>query len=290
MIGLTFSFLVAFFESIKIIFSKKSLKHIDEYTAAWSLRFFALIFLLPILFFTGIPQLKPMFWYALIISGILNTIAPFLYMKALKITDISLAIPLMAFTPLFLLITSPLITKEFPTYIGLIGVLIIFIGTYIINFKNKKLGLLDPIKEIFRNKGQSYILIVAFLYSISSNFDKIGVLNSSAVFWPISVITFSTIVFSFLIYKKKKNLYKNLSNYYQFLIPIGFFSALVLFFQMNALKYSLVVYVISIKRFSIVLAVIFSWLFFKEKSIKYRLLGTIISFIGILFISYTLQF
>ncbi len=52
-----FSFLTALFESLKDVFSKKSLKNIDEYIVSLALRFFALPFLLPLLFFIEVPSL-----------------------------------------------------------------------------------------------------------------------------------------------------------------------------------------------------------------------------------------
>ena len=44
-----FAVLTALFESLKDVFSKRSLGEVDEYIAAWSLRVFALPFLLPAL-------------------------------------------------------------------------------------------------------------------------------------------------------------------------------------------------------------------------------------------------
>ena len=72
MIWILYSFLTAFFTSLKNVFSKKSLKNIDEYIAAWALRFFALLFLLPLLFFIEIPVIGNQFWLALLIGGSLK--------------------------------------------------------------------------------------------------------------------------------------------------------------------------------------------------------------------------
>ena len=102
-----FSVLTAFFESVKDVYSKKSLKKIDEYVVAWSIRVFALPFLFIPLLFTGIPALKDNFWMALLVGGILNVVATVLYMKALKYSDLSICVPMVTFTPVFLLLTSP---------------------------------------------------------------------------------------------------------------------------------------------------------------------------------------
>jgi uncharacterized membrane protein len=167
--------MAAFFESLKDVFSKKSLKNTNEYLVALSLSLFALPFLLPLLFFIEIPILGNNFWWALIIGGILNTIATILFIKSINCSDLSLTIPLIAFTPLFLLFTSPLILGEFPTLTGFIGVILIVIGAYELNIKKQKQGYLEPLKALFKDKGPRLMLLVAFIWSITSNIDKIGV-------------------------------------------------------------------------------------------------------------------
>ena len=59
----------------------------------------------------------------------------------------------------------------------------------------------------------------------------------------------------------------------------------MLIFQMTAIIMAIVPYVISIKRSSIVITVLFGHLFFKERGIKERLMGSILMVLGILFIS-----
>jgi uncharacterized membrane protein len=46
-----------------------------------------------------------------------------------------------------------------------------------------------------------------------------------------------------------------------------------------------VAYVISIKRTSVIISILFGYLIFKEKGIKERLLGAVIMVIGVLFIT-----
>src|SRR3990167_6087725 len=193
MLWFIFSFLTAFFESLKDVFSKKSLKNIDEYVVSWSLRFFALPFLVPLLFFIEIPSLGNKFWLALLIGGSLNVITTILYMKAIKHSDLSITVPMVTFTPLFLLLTSPLIVGEFPSFFGLIGVLLIVAGSYTLNIKQRHEGYLAPFKALLKEKGPKLMLLVAFIWSITSIIDKIGVQNSSPIFWVIAINIFITL-------------------------------------------------------------------------------------------------
>lgn len=285
MIGFLFAFLAAFSDSVKTIFSKKSVKNINEYLVAWSLRFFATLFLVPLLLIIEIPELNNQFWTALLISGGLNAITTVLFIKALKYSDISIVSPIIAFTPLFLLITSPLIVGEFPKTFGFIGVLLIIIGSYFLKIKEMKKGYLMPFKALFKERGAQLVMIVAFLWSITSNFDKIGVQNSSPIFWVLSINLFiSLVLLPTILIQPRKNL-KQITDSSKTLVPMALFSVLALIFQMIAIKLILVVYVISIKRLSILMNILWGYLVFKEKGIKERLTGAVIMIVGIFLIA-----
>lgn len=193
MLWLGFAFLSAFFDSLKDVSSKRSLKHVDEYTVAWAFRLFATLFIVPAVFFTGIPSIGSRFWEAMIIGGTLNIITTVLYMKAYKNSDLSITSPITAFQPLFLLITAPIMLGEFPSASGLIGVLLIVFGSYMLNIREKQSGYLAPFRALFKEKGPRMMMAVAFIWSITSNFDKIGVQNSSPVFWAFAQSLFLAI-------------------------------------------------------------------------------------------------
>jgi drug/metabolite transporter (DMT)-like permease len=265
------------------LFSKKGAKDIDEYTLAFSLRFFASFLLLPLLFFSGIPEIKSEFWLALLVSGSLNTLTSILYMKALKYSDLSLVKPITAFTPLFLLVTSPLILGEVPSLLGVCGVMLIVLGSYILNIKEIRKDFLAPFKALLREKGVRLMFLVAFLWSISSNFDKIGVTSSSPIFWIVAVHIFLSLSLFPFAYKKLGK--EHFRNSVKILIPVGFASGISLLCQMIAIKLTLVAYVISIKRTSSIISVAFGYFFFKEKNIKERLLGAAIMVIGAVLIA-----
>ena len=113
---LFFASLTAFFEACKDATGKQSLKSLDEYSVLFSFMAVGVVLLLPVLLISGVPPLLPGFWVALLIGGSLNILAFTLYVRALKLADLSLTVPLVTLTPLFLLATSPLIVQEWPTW------------------------------------------------------------------------------------------------------------------------------------------------------------------------------
>jgi drug/metabolite transporter (DMT)-like permease len=285
MIWFILSILTALSESMKGVFGKKSLKSIDEYIVAWSLRLFSLPFLVPLLFFIEIPPLGIHFWTALFFAVIIVVVTSILYMRAIKHSDLSLVMPVVAFTPLFLLITSPLINGEFPTFFGLVGVLLIVVGSYALNIKEKQNGYAAPFRSLLKSSGPKLMLIVAFIWSIGANIDKIGVQNSSPIFWAISVNVLAALVMIPIVLHKSPHNIRQMPANAKTLIPIGLFSALMLVFQMTAINMTLVAYVISIKRTSAIFSVFFGYLIFREKDIRSRLVGTVIMIIGVLLIT-----
>ncbi|MFB8796613.1 MAG: EamA family transporter [Microcoleus sp.] len=275
----------AFFEALKDVFGKQNLKKSDEYVVAWSLAFFSVIFLTPWVISTGIPALNTQFWIALLIGGSINAVTAILYIKAIKVSDLSLTVPLVALTPLFMLLTSPLIVGEYPKFFDYIGILLIVTGSYLLNIKEKSQGYLAPFKALLKEPGPKMMLIVAFLWSITSNFDKIGVKNSSPIFWLFSLFGTMSILLLPMLLHKTPNPSRKILKQLPMLAAMGFFNAIGVLCQMQALTLTLVVQVIAIKRTSVLMGVLFGHFIFKEKDIQQRLLGAAIMIFGVFVIS-----
>ena len=293
---LLLSILTAFLESLKDVFSKKGLETFDEYIIAWSLRILTLLFLFPLIFFIKLPSIGDRFWLALIVGGTLNVCTTILYMKAIKYSDLSITVPMVTFTPVFLLITSPIIVGEFPEMLGLLGVLLIVSGSYILNIKHWKRGVMAPFQALIKEKGPRLMLVVAFIWSITSNFDKVGIQNSSVLFWILAINCYSTLLLTPIVVfnsRRKKKVSKgsrskgnpaSIKNLKK-LLPIGFFAALRSVSQMLAINLTLVAYVISIKRTSVLFSIVFAYLIFKEKGIRERISGAILMILGVCLIT-----
>jgi drug/metabolite transporter (DMT)-like permease len=285
LIWLLFGIITAFFEAVKDVFGKQNLKKNDEYVVAWSLSFFSALFLTPFLLFIEKPALNQQFWIALLIGGSLNAVTAVLYIKAIKLSDLSLTVPLVALTPLFMLLTSPLIVGEYPNFFDCIGIFLIVTGSYLLNIKEKSQGYLAPFKALLRQPGPKFMLIVAFLWSITSNFDKIGVQNSSPIVWLFSLFASMSVLLLPILLHKTPNPSRKIAQQLPMLMAMGFFNALGVIFQMQALTMTLVVQVIAVKRTSVLMGVVFGHFIFKEKDIQQRLLGAAIMIGGVFFIT-----
>jgi len=126
------------------------------------------------------------------------------------------------------------------------------------------------------------MLCVAFIYSLTSNFDKIGVQNSSPLFWSLSITSVMTFGFLLLLrFLPQQHIAAPHTNTLGILFLIGLFQALGLLAHNTALSLGPVPSVIAVKRSSIVFAVIWGFIFLQERHVRERLSGALLMVIGI---------
>lgn len=270
-------------DSFRNLFGKRASGTIDPLLISWSNNIIPFILFFPGFFLIDFVWNRD-FIIGLLGSGLLNTAAVILYFRAISSSDISIVVPMLSFTPLFLLVTSPIMIGEFPQPAGLVGVLLIVGGSYLLNVKAVRGGLLKPLKALLEDKGARYMLGAALIFSFTANFDKTAVTASSVPQYIISLNAFIVVSISILILLTRKFSLSALKSEKRNLLMMGALTACTFIFHMTALSMTLVAYVVSIKRSSGMISVILGGLFLKEKDIKDRAAGASIMFIGVLII------
>ena len=282
---LQFSLLNALFESFSNVFGKRGAQKVGAISTAWASRFFSLFILIPIVFLTkSFQDLNIVFWIALLIAACLNTVTSILFAKAIKDSPLSLALPITTFTPIFLLISSPIIVKEFPKPLGIIGIFLIVIGAYILNLSKRLHGAFEPILSIFKEKGTRLMFFIAFIWSISANIDKIAVKNSNPLLYSLT-LNITLLVFLTIIVIIRRISIRNILNHSKILAPIGIANGISQIFQTIAISITIVPNAIAVKRTSSLFGVIWGRLIFKETNIRERLFGAAIMVLGVVLIT-----
>lgn len=156
-------------------------------------------------------------------------------------------------------------------------------GAYTLNLRAVRKSLLYPIKSVFREEGSYLMLIVAFIYSITSNFGKMGVNYSSPTFFAASYFTLLAVLY--LIPLSRRSSFRAI--FRKELFIIGILSSIMITFHMMAIKLIYVSYMISIKRSSLLFGIIFGALFFNEKGFRERIIGGLLMLAGILIITFS---
>lgn len=289
MLWLVFVLLAAIFAPLQDLVSKRALQRLgDEYIITWSSRFFALPFFLPLLF-DQLSQEMPTWdvWLVGIMAAVLflQIVSNVFYFRAIKSSDLSLTIPIISFTPLFLLATSPLILKEFPGKWDILGIIFVVGGSYILKIKSKNEGYFAPLKALFRENGPRFMLGVAVIWSFLSTFNKMGIEKSSPIFWAALTSTvLATAMTPMILYTSKENVKLIPQNFF-YLFLIGVLQGLTILCFMQAMKLTLVAQAVSVKRTSILFSVLLGHLFLQEPGIQERMTGATVMLVGVVIIT-----
>jgi drug/metabolite transporter (DMT)-like permease len=249
----------------------------------------------------GFPAIMPAYYSAVVISGALNIIGLILVFRAMESSDLSLSMPMLSFTPVFLIGTSYLLLHEMPSAAGIAGICIIVSGSYVLNISAGHEHFFDPVRSMMQNRGSWYMLIVAFLYAASINYDKIAMLNSDPVFgmaFTLLIISGGFILITVIsgktagIYPVQKAALPPDSisstslpafSLVSYLIPvslIGFFATIESISINLAYTLQIAPYVIAIKRLSIIFMVLYGTVICAENEIRARLLGSVLMVSG----------
>ncbi len=274
----------AFSVAVVDALSKKALGRSDPYVVAWVRLGYCIPFLALSLVCIRIPQLDITFFKVILILLPLEITALLLYTHALRQSPLSLTIPFLALTPVFLIVTSYLILGERLDASGIAGILMITAGGYLLHLHTLQKGWLEPFRAILREKGSRKMIIVAFLYSITSNLGKVAIRHSSPAFFGAVYFPLLAAVSLPFLGVVSKGAYKTLFARKRIFLLIGLFQTIMIFAQFTALSIAEVPYVISIKRTSLIFSILFGWIFFREERIRERMLGAAFMIGGVVLI------
>ena len=116
-------------EGLRSLVVKKTTCEVNPIIISWANNIVPVLLFTPGLFFIDL-ELNSTALIASTLTSILNTIATVMYIKAIYESDISEVMPMMAFTPLVLLFTVPVMVGEFPPLVGLTGIIAI-VGRFV---------------------------------------------------------------------------------------------------------------------------------------------------------------
>lgn len=277
-----FASMCALGEALKDIFSKRGLGEIDPLSLTWLLLILTLIICGPFALYQGIPSLSTEYFYLLPLHASMFGVSLLIYMEAIRRSDLSLTVPLIMSTPAIMLITSPLITGEKPSVSGALGVLLIVFGSYVLNASKVKAGLLAPFRALFEQSGARLMLLVAVIWSLTAPIDKIGIASSSPIFWGLS--DYLLIVICLTPWALPRILKKRevIRSHTKIVMGMGIANSVQMFGYVFGMAYGQAVYLLSMKRTSVLIVILVSHFLLKEKGFSERFAGSLIMLAGVL--------
>ncbi|KHE94157.1 MAG: DMT family transporter [Candidatus Scalindua rubra] len=266
--------------------SKKALDdNTDPSIVAWVRTGYALPFMAFIIPFIEKPELDRVFYVATLMAVPLDIIALLLYMKAIKISPLSLTLPFLSLTPVFLIGTSFIILGERPDRSGFTGIVLVVIGAYLLNVHTISEGFFEPFKAIAKEQGSVLMIIVAFVFSIGACIGKIAVQHSDPLFFSVVYSFLLSFFFYLVISFRTKHFHSKAFSRPVLFLLIGILITIMIITHLKAISLIEVSYMVSVKRLSILFGVIYGVMFFKETNIKERLLGATVMVSGIIMIT-----
>ncbi len=225
--------------------------------------------------FTGIPDVVPQFYLAVIAGCAFDVTAILCMSKALREGSMAKSVPLLSFTPAFLLLTGPLLLGETPTLPGIIGVLIIVGGSYFLHVKPHEQSILEPFRLLLRSRSARLMLVCSVCFGFTGPFFKHAVQLSDPYFTMTATLTTSAIIMAvvqLVMGQSVTELFPSRENW-KTLMGVGVTVFCVALTVNLALQTGLVSYVISLKRLGILLNILVGALFFGEKDLLQNLLA-----------------
>jgi len=286
MLWLTLSLLTALAASSQDAWCKKFFSHLNLYEMAMYPMLYSLpMFAMALPFIPVPPGLDMTFLWCLVVSIPLNSVAFLLYIKAIRISPLSLTLPYLAFTPGFMVFTGYVFLNELPNIWGIAGILVICGGSYILNIVPGKWSFLEPLKAVLREPGSRLMLINSFLFSFGAVIGKKGILHSSPLFFTLSFFcALNLFLFLFLLSIGKIHV-----KVFQDAPLKGIFTGSLVFMHVIchgwAISLTKAAYMIAVKRLSVMFGILYGRLLFKEENMAFRLGGAVLMLAGTLLIT-----
>jgi drug/metabolite transporter (DMT)-like permease len=258
------------------VLTKRYFVHLPPYGMALVRLLGAVPFLVLVGLGLSLPHLTPLFW--LIVAGMLplETAAMLLYMRALRTCHLSLCVPFLAFTPVFLIFTGWLVLGERLNRWGVLGTVMIALGSYILGMGADgmdKVRFLAPLKALAQERGARLMLVVATLYACTAALYKSAILHSAPVFFGVMYpLAFTGLMVTAYPWKRVP-LRPTLRAHGGRWLALGFCFALSCLSLAGGMELAPAAYMVAVKRLSLLLSVLMGGLWLKERPFLPRILG-----------------
>lgn len=278
-----FAFASAFFAGVTSILAKIGVKDVDSHVATAIRTIIVLIFSWIMVFIIGsqstIVNIDGKAFLFLILSGLSTGGSWLCYFKALQLGDVNKVVPIDKSSTILTMILAFILLNEKITINMVIGMIGIAIGTYLMIQKKEKAE-----KIVKRKVWLIYALLSALFASLTSILGKVGIENVESNLGT-AIRTIVVLVMAWIIVfatKKQRDIKKIDKRSLIFLILSGVATGASWLCYYKALQDGLASIVVPIDKLSILVTVLFAYIFLKEKLSKKSLLGLILIVVGTL--------
>lgn len=262
---IAFSFGSALFAGLTTILAKCGIKNTDSNVATALRTIVVLIFSWIMVFVvgaqSGLASLTGRVLIFLVLSGLATGASWLCYFKALQLGDVNKVTPIDKSSTILTMLIAFIFLKEDITYLKLIGMVLIGVGTYLMIQKKET--------EVKKSDGKwlIYALGAAVFASLTSILGKIGIQDiNSNLGTAIRTIVVLAMAWVVVFVTGKQNTIKSIDKRsWIFLILSGFATGASWLCYYRALQTGPASIVVPIDKLSILVTVVFSYFVFHEK-------------------------
>jgi drug/metabolite transporter (DMT)-like permease len=282
--GLLASLLSAVFSSSKDLVSKRLALRLDGTASTFASFGFALPFYLLLLGIL-IPLGQESIAYSLpfltlvLLRSVTDTLAEGMKMYAFAHGDLSVVATFFSLSPLFLLITSPLLTGDQLSGPGVLAVVLVVGGSLLLVYRPSKAGWAGQGKGILLAIGASVF------FSLNSCFDRLAVQKGTPVFAGFAMTLLSAVFLLPLMLGRTDRL-QALRVHRSGLLVRGFFEIAFMVSKLYALQFLAAPDVVGVQRVSLLLSIVGGKVFFQEKDFGQRLAAGVFILAGVFLIGW----
>ena len=243
------------------------------------------LLLAPLLVLNPLPPVPAAFWAWVTALVPLELLAMWLYVLAIRDSALSHSLPYLAFTPVLTTVSGLLVLGERVSLQGLVGILLVVTGAYLLNIEHARGGglraWLAPFPAILRERGSRLMLAVAALYSLTSVMGK-GALQYvtpetfGPFYWCILGLS-ALVVFSVGRPRLARVLWRRPGWH----LAVGILMGIMVVTHFMALARVEVAYMISVKRTSLLFGIVYGALLFREHGLGRNLLAGTLMCLGV---------
>lgn len=241
----------------------------------------AIPLLAPLALSTPFPPPDRTFLLALTADILLNLIAFTAFYGAIRRTDLSIAMPLVALTPVYMLLTSWWILGEASTPAGWAGVFLAGSGCYLLGASGARTPL-DPLRRIAGDPGARLAFLTGIIWSVTANLEKLAVLHSSPLWFPLLFqLGFCLAYLPVWLHLPRTDRRPDTPAAWVWVTLHAAVGVAMAVTQMSVLQWTLAQYVIVIKRAGILLSVLAGIFWFGEIQGGLRLVASLVILAGV---------
>ena len=276
-----FAFGSALFAGMTAILSKIGIKNTDSNVATAIRTVVVLVFSWLMVFMIGsqetITQISGRTLTFLVLSGLATGASWLCYFKALQLGSVNKVTPIDKSSTILTMILAMVFLGERITFLKVIAILLIGTGTYLMIQKKPDEKALQSVTKD-SNSWMLYAVLSAIFASLTSILGKIGIEGvDSSLGTAIRTIVVLMMAWIIVFITKKQHLIKKIDKTsWIFLILSGFATGGSWLCYYRALQDGLASVVVPIDKLSIVITIVFSYVFLKETLSKKALLGLLL--------------